>query len=182
MNKGIALSNGELIGTVNSDDWYELDTVEIIVEAYKNNNSKSIFHADRYDILEDETRVRFNFNPSIFKFKYYRMTYSHPTMFITKGEYQEHNYNINLSSHSDYQFTLEAWLKDPSKFFYIKKPLSNFRLGGISGSLSVFKRLREGYLARKYAGLSSIENIFSYIFRLSVFTFIKIKQTIKSSN
>ena len=181
MNKGIALSNGELIGTVNSDDWYEPDTVQTIVEAYIKNSDKSIFHGDRYDVLDDGTKSRYNFNPSPFKFKYYRMTYSHPTMFITKDEYREHRYNINLSAHSDYQFTLEAWLKAPSKFFYINRPLSNFRLGGISGSLSIFKRLKEGYLARKYAGLSTLENLFSYIFRLSVFIFVKIRQKIKSS-
>src|SRR5690606_35095214 len=31
MNKGIEMCNGELIGIINSDDWYELDAVENIV-------------------------------------------------------------------------------------------------------------------------------------------------------
>ena len=36
MNKGIRLAKGELIGIVNSDDWYEHDTVEQAV-AHRNN-------------------------------------------------------------------------------------------------------------------------------------------------
>jgi len=32
MNKGLKMANGELIGILNSDDWYELETVKIIVE------------------------------------------------------------------------------------------------------------------------------------------------------
>ncbi len=175
MNKGIKLAKGKLIGMVNSDDWYEFNTIEMVVKAYQENPNKSIFHGDRYDILESKERRRFNYNPSILKFKYYSMTFSHPTMFISDEEYKEHIYNINLASHADYQFVLKSLLKDKNKFYYINKPLTNFRLGGISGNMPFFKRLREGYIARKYAGLSTIENIFSYIFRLIVFTIVKIK-------
>ena len=107
------------------------------------------------------------------------MLYNHPTMFITAEEYKEHLYNINLESHSDYQFVLEAWLKDSNNFFYINKVLSNFRLGGISGNMPFFKRLKEGYMARKYAGLPIIKNIISYNFRLMVFTINKIKTKLK---
>ena len=46
MNKGIRLSRGEIIGMINSDDWYELDAVKIMVEAFLNNPTKNIFHAD----------------------------------------------------------------------------------------------------------------------------------------
>jgi len=179
MNKGIALAKGEIIGIVNSDDWYEIDTIELIVDAYINNPDKSIFHGDRYDILEDGSRRRFNYNPSTYKFIYYSMTFSHPTMFITREEYREHLYNINLSSHADYQFVLEAWLNNSSKFYYINRPLSNFRLGGISGSLSLFKELKEGYIARKSAKLSTLKNIIAYIFRFSVFSIYKIKNTFR---
>lgn len=39
MNKGISLATGQLIGIINSDDWYELDAVEEIVRAYKDGST-----------------------------------------------------------------------------------------------------------------------------------------------
>ncbi len=173
MNKGIGKAKGELIGMINSDDWYELDTVEIMLEAYSNHPTKSIFHADRYDIDDDGKRTVRKFNPSAFKFKYYGMTYNHPSMFITSGEYNIHKYNIELKSLSDNQFVLEAFLRD--SLYYIEKALVNYRLDGISAGLSLSEKLKEGFIARKNAGLSYIENMFSIIFRLSVFIISKIK-------
>lgn len=35
MNKGISYANGEIIGLINSDDWYESNAVKLVVEAYK---------------------------------------------------------------------------------------------------------------------------------------------------
>lgn len=137
MNKGIRLAKGDLIGTINSDDWYELDAVELSVAAFMNNQSAKIIHANRYDVYPNNERVEFKFNTSTFKFKYFSMTYSHPTMFVAKDEYEKHVYNTELKSHSDYQFILEVFLKNQEKdFVHIPKPLVNFRLGGVSGQLS----------------------------------------------
>ena len=78
MNKGISAAKGVLIGMINSDDWYELNAVELIVKAYIENPSKLIFHGDRFDILEDGTKKVKNFHPSKFKLLFYEMTFSHP--------------------------------------------------------------------------------------------------------
>lgn len=166
MNKGIKKANGELIGMINSDDWFEPNAVELAVETYVTNPEKNIFHGSRYDVYPDGTKSEYKFNPSINKFKYFRMTYSHPSMFITKREYEKHTYNIALKSHSDYQFTLEAFNRDKTGFIYIPKPLVNFRLGGVSGQLSFTQELKESYLARKNAGMSTAENIFSIFLKV----------------
>ena len=176
MNKGIGVAKGELIGMINSDDWYELEAVEIMAEAYKNNPTKSIFHADRYDIDDDGNKTVKKFHPSAFKFKYYGMTYNHPSMFITKKEYQIHKYNTELRSLSDNQFVLEAFLRDNTTLYYINKALVNYRLDGISAGLPINEKLKEGFIARKNAGLGYIENIFSILFRLCIFTLYKPKK------
>lgn len=165
MNKGIKMSSGDIIGTINSDDWYEIDAVETIVKAYNNNPQKLIFHGDRYNIFKNGERQLYRFNPSALKFKYYNMTYSHPSMFVCKEEYNGHLYDTSLKSFSDYQFVLEAYMGNPNKFFYVGKPIVNFRLGGISGQVSYLQDLREGFEMRKNAGMTLTENIFSFIFR-----------------
>ncbi|MCK7589529.1 glycosyltransferase [Subsaxibacter sp. CAU 1640] len=178
MNKGIKMSTGELIGTINSDDWYEPDAVQLSVNAYLENPKTSIVHSDRYDVLPTGEKSVFKFNPSDFKFKYFSMTYSHPSMFISKKIYREHQYNTNMKSFSDYQLILEVFLRHPKNFTYIPKPLVNFRLGGVSGSLSFFEVLKEGYQARKLAGMNTIENLFSLCLKLALQPVVWLKRIV----
>lgn len=168
MNKGIKLAKGELIGMINSDDWYEENAVEMMVSAYISNPNKHIFHADRYDIAEDGTKKVKKFHPSGFKFKYYGMTYNHPSMFVRNDEYKKHLYNPKLRIFSDYQFVLEAYLKDSSVFYYIPQTVVNYRLDGLSGQMSLKTLLLEGFEARSNAGLNIFENIFSFSLRFSM--------------
>jgi len=173
MNKGIELSNGDLIGMINSDDWYELDAVELMLNAYLQNPSKSIFHADRYDITENGIRKLKKFHSSVFKFKYYAMTYNHPSMFIKREEYQIHKYNTKLKALSDYQFVLEAFLRDREIFHYLEIPLVNYRLLGISNQMHLFEALIEGYKARANAKFNGLKNILSFVIRLFYNVIIK---------
>ena len=46
MNKGIKKANGELIGIINSSDFYEPDAVETVVSAYLQNKGAGIFHGN----------------------------------------------------------------------------------------------------------------------------------------
>ena len=172
MNKGIQIANGDLIGMINSDDWYELDAVKTVVNTYLKNPTNTIFHADRFDVYPNGDKRVYKFNTSKFKFKYISMTYSHPSMFISKKEYKKHLYNTSLRVYSDYQFTLEAFLKDPNEFVHINKPIVNFRLGGTSGQISFIRSLKENFILRKNAGMDFIKNIFSLSIILLV-TFIK---------
>ena len=52
-------------------------------------------------------------------------------MFIKNEEYQIHKYNTKLKVLSDYQFILEAFLRDKLIFYYINKPIVNFELVGV---------------------------------------------------
>lgn len=171
MNKGISLSTGVLIGMINSDDWYEDNAVEIMVNAYLNNPEKSIFHADRYDVYDDNRKKTKKFNSSVFKFIYYGMTYNHPSMFITKKEYNSHKYNIELKALSDYQFVLESFLRNNEIFCYVEKTTVNYRLDGLSGQMRFIERLKEGYISRHNAGMNLFQNLFSLLLRASIFIF-----------
>lgn len=169
MNKGIGYARGELIGLLNSDDYYEPNAISRVVAAYKKNRSSRIFHGDRMDILSTGRRQLRKFNPSTFLFKYYSMTYHHPSMFIHKECYKELLYNSDLIVYSDYQFVLEIYLKHSEYFHYIKGPYVNYRLEGASTRINTFNKLREGYIARRKAGMNVINSIISFVFRLGIF-------------
>ena len=179
MNKGINTANGELIGMINSDDWYELDAVEVMVKAYQDNPNKNIFHADRFDIDDNENKTIRKFHPSAFKLKYYGMTYNHPSMFITKREYSTHLYNTTLKSHSDYQFVLEAYLKDKNNFFYLSRPIVNYRLDGISAHMHWIESSIDVFNIRRKSGMNFFQSVFAFIFTRSVWFFFQFKKVIK---
>jgi glycosyltransferase involved in cell wall biosynthesis len=154
MNKGISKAKGELIGMINSDDWYELDAVETVVNRYLQNTDKRIFHADRYDVYPNDEKKVFAFNPSVIKFKYFAMTYNHPSMFVSPEVYNDYTYNTKLKVYSDYQFTLTSFIKNKTQFEYISKPIVNFRLGGVSGQIPLKSVLKESYIARRNSGMN----------------------------
>ena len=172
MNKGYRLASGELVGTINSDDWYEVNAIETVVNEYIKHPNKKVFHGDKNCIeTNGNTHIK-KAKTSRFLFKYHAMVYNHPTMFVHKDIYKNQNYNISLSSLADYQYALEVYYNDNSAFHYIPKTISNFRLGGISGNLSLWKSIKENYIARKNAGMSVWGRIFAVIFRLA-FTVLK---------
>lgn len=175
MNKGISKSSGEIIGMINSDDWYESNAIELIVQAYSQNPEKKIFHGDRYDIKEDGTKVIRKFNPSRFKFLYYGMTYNHPSMFVHKDIYRECLYNTSLIALSDYEFVLTQFLKNKKLFFYINQVYVNYRLGGVSYKIEIKNKLKEGFKARKYAGFFIVNNVISLLLRSFVFSMYNFK-------
>lgn len=180
MNKGVKMASGVLIGTINSDDWYELNTVQLVVNEYLKTPSKTIFHGYRYDIFENGDKQVYKFNNSSFRFKYFSMTYSHPSMFISKELYKANSYNIKLKLYADYQFVLTAFLKDSTQFVYIDKPLVNFRLGGVSGNGTFFLELKEAFLARKAAKMSLVECAFAYLLVLILRPTINLVKAIKN--
>jgi len=181
MNKGISVANGQLIGMINSDDWYELDAIESIVGVYSHNPEKLIFHADRFDVLDDGSREIRKFNASELKLKYYGMTYNHPSMFIAKDEYKKHLYNTNLRVLADYQFTLEAFLRDKSIFYYFEKPIVNYRLDGVSAQMPLISWLKEGFVSRKNSGLNNFDNSISVLLRLAIRVFYPLIKRFKKS-
>ncbi len=177
MNKGISKANGELIGMINSDDWYETNAVQLLVEAFNKDPKKKIFHGDRFNVYEDGSKVIRKFHPSAFKFKYYGMTYNHPSMFIHKDIYAVEKYNINLRSLSDYEFTLKNYLKNSETFVYIPRAYVNYRLDGISSQLGIKESILEGFKTRRNAGMNLIQNLFSIIPKLvgALIAIVKLK-------
>lgn len=175
MNKGISMAKGEIIGMINSDDWYEHNTLEIVKNAYVKFPEKKIFHSDKRCIeLNGKSHIK-KARLSPFLLKYHAMTLNHPTMFVHRDIYKTIKYNTKLKSLSDYQFTLQSFLHNPEIFHYIPVVLANFRLGGISGGISRIESLNENFIARRNAGMSFIGAAFAYCFRIAFWGFKKIR-------
>ncbi|MGN6402018.1 MAG: glycosyltransferase family 2 protein [Flavisolibacter sp.] len=125
-NKGIAKANGEIIGLINADDWYEIDTVEKIVSII-----------NKFDIAYGDLRLWKNEKPEVvFKGEHNylqnEMTLTHPTVFIKKSIYQQYGlFDLNYKYAMDYDLLLRLKLKGCS-FIHVPDVLANMRWEGIS--------------------------------------------------
>ena len=79
MNKGIRMAHGQIIGIINSDDWYEKNATERAVDVYKDTNFE-FFYADLRLVKGHEKNIK---KSKLSKFATSR-DWNHPTTFIVK--------------------------------------------------------------------------------------------------
>lgn len=150
MNKGIRLASGHLIGVVNSDDWYEPDTVEQAVEHYQGSRYEVIYGMQRNYLNGKEKSVFLHHHDFLPE-----QMITHPTCFVTKAAYDDLGmFDLRYRSASDYDLMLRFWESGQVVFSQVMCVLSNFQLGGISSSQvgvreNALVRFRHGYLSRK---------------------------------
>lgn len=129
MNKGISKASGDIIGIINSDDYYEPDTLEKIVEVYEKDheNPLSIYYgADR--ALMDGKEYSIGFHHADFLDK---SMISHPSCFVTKETYDTMGvFDTKYSCVADYDMMLKFKHSGKVKFVPVYAVLANFSLGG----------------------------------------------------
>jgi len=128
MNKGIQASKGKLIGILNSDDWYEPDTLEIVAEAYNKSDGKTVFHGlCKYVDDGKEDRI-LSYHHDVLPMH----SIAHPTCFIPATLYKEFGlYDTTYKIASDYELLLRLYEAGVT-FHRIERVLANFRSGGIT--------------------------------------------------
>jgi len=158
MNKGIDLATGEYIALLNSDDWYEIDTFEVIAKKIK--EVKADIYYGMIRVIDRQSKI------SIFVYGYdisiiSKNMITHPTCFISREIYSKFKYDINYKSASDYDLIIRVY-KDNVVFYFIEKIMTNFRTGGISWSIS--NEIETLDIRKKYRFISC----YSYYFRILI--------------
>lgn len=143
MNKGVRKAKGELIGIINSDDWYEENALQRVAEVYEK-NLFDMFYADLRIWQED---VNGNLKEKMIKHSRLRKLavsrdWNHPTTFITKEVYQKFRYKLE-SVHDDWDLVLRI-RKAGLKIVILNEVLANFRMGGASNEKNLKKCIKRG--------------------------------------
>ncbi len=132
MNKGIKASAGEMIGMINSDDWYEPEALFTVADEYAK-EPFDLFYADIRMIMPDQKS--FIKHSRCRKYATSR-DWNHPTTFIAKSIYDRELYR-NDTIHDDYDLILRIRKDKNLRIKVVNKVLADFRMNGVSHSRSV---------------------------------------------
>lgn len=136
MNKGIALAGGELIGLLNSDDWYEPGAIGAAATAYGEKGVPGIYYGDRHLVQVDMGRV-YEMPSSLDVWR--GMTVCHQAMFVHRDVYRQiGSYDLRYRLAADFDFFVRA-VREEIPFIRLGRFVVNFRDSGASA-----RSLREG--------------------------------------
>lgn len=136
MNKGIQAATGDVIGILNSDDFFTSDDViQTVVESF-NNYAIDALYGDVHFVSPDNLSksVRYYsssvFKPSLFRFGFMP---AHPSFYMKKECYDKYGlYALDYKIASDYDLLIRYLYKEKIKYKYIKKDFVTMRTGGVS--------------------------------------------------
>lgn len=126
-NKGIAFAHGDIVGILNSDDWYESGAISAVVHAlvetgadiaygklqYWNGNRRTYLVTGDADLLDSG------------------MTVGHPTVFVRRTCYERFGlFSLDFQQAMDYEWLLRAKMSG-AKFCFVDMCLANMQGGGI---------------------------------------------------
>jgi len=152
MNKGISLTTGDIVGILNSDDYYDHNTVLSEVAACFVSQDLDACYGDiKYIDRADMTKqVRFWCAGEYKKSKLsHGWVPPHPAFFVKKEMYNQSGiFNTDFRIAADYELMLRLFLKD-IKVKYLDATLVCMREGGFSGQS--YKQRKKGWAELKRA-------------------------------
>ena len=172
MNKGIKAATGDIIGILNSDDFYPNSFVlSNVARSFEKYNCDAVYGDLVYVKAKDTTQIKRywqagNYNTSKIKNGW---MLPHPTFFVKKVMYDRYGlYNTDLKSAADYEMILKLLYKENISVQYIPMILVKMRMGGASNS-TFLNRIR----ANKEDGLAWTKN------QLNKPMFVRIKKPLQ---
>lgn len=136
MNKGLGEATGDIIGFLNSDDFYANEhVIADIVNEFCAAGVDSVFGDLVMVSVEDTSRVVRYYRSSRFspaQFRYGWMP-AHPTFFATKRCYDKFGgYKTDYRISADYELLVRFLGRNQISYSYIGKVLVKMRVGGVS--------------------------------------------------
>lgn len=136
MNKGIRMATGEVVGIINSDDFYHRkDVIEKVAEAFEDGTVQAVYGDVRFVNPDDLNKtVRYysskNFSPARFR---YGFMPAHPTFFTYRKYFEEFGYyKTDYRIAADYELLIRFLYVHRLKTKYLSLDFMKMRTGGAS--------------------------------------------------
>ncbi len=161
MNKGIDLATGAVVGTLNSDDWYENNSViSRVVAAFENDIDLDAVYGDIVFVTKDKPHglVRY-WESQPYKEGLFEKGWmpAHPSFFVKRDCYSRYGkFDLDLKIQSDFDLTMRFMVVNKIETQYLPGVMVKMRMGGVTNNRisNVVKGNLEAYRACKKNGLS----------------------------
>lgn len=145
MNKGIHAATGDIVGILNSDDFYEgKDVLSRVAAVFNEKNCDALYGDLQYVEKLNLVKVARHWkagNYSKDSFKWGWMP-PHPTFFVKKSVYEKLGmFNLDMKTAADYELMLRFIHRYQISVEYIPNVLVRMRTGGVSNK-NIINRLR----------------------------------------
>lgn len=166
INKGLSLATGDIIGILNSDDFFYNNTVvERIAEEFVKYDSDAVYGDVRFVNNNLET-VRYysskKFNPGKFRFGFMP---AHPSFYAKRELFEKYGYyKTDYKIAADYELLIRFLYVNRIKTSYIEMPFVSMRRGGVSNksvlsniilNKEILRGCRENGISTNYAYIYS---------------------------
>jgi glycosyltransferase involved in cell wall biosynthesis len=146
MNKGIDKATGDIIGIINSDDWYEKDVIEKIVNCFQSTCAELVY-GKIWWILKDGDRKLIDVPLNQI---WHCMAVPHPSVFVKHDIYIQHGmFNCEYDIAADYDLILRLYVEGV-KFVYLDEIIANLSFGGISSTNTTKCAIETGKISLSY--------------------------------
>jgi glycosyltransferase len=136
MNKGVQNATGDIIGILNSDDYYyDTTVISEVVRLFEQEKTDGLYADLVYVDREDSDKIIRYWKSGAYKSGKFLKGWMppHPTFFVKKEVYQNFGlYNTELRSAADYEFMLRVIHKYGISLTYMPRILTKMRVGGMS--------------------------------------------------
>ena len=137
MNQGVGMATGDIVGILNSDDFYTADDIldRIVIEFDADKNIEAVYgdiHFVKPDNLKKCTRYYSSksFRPWLLRFGFMP---AHPSFYVRREVYEEYGlYDLQFRTSSDFEWMVRLFTKYHIRAKYIPMDFVTMREGGES--------------------------------------------------
>jgi glycosyltransferase len=152
MNKGVKRATGDIVGILNSDDFYASENVlREVVDTFQQSGCDAVYGDLQYVCKDDVSKVVRYWRSGPYQqgaFKWGWMP-PHPSFFVRHTLYDRCGlFNLDMKTAADYELMLRMIHKEGASLQYLPNVLVKMRTGGASNS-SMASRLKANADDRK---------------------------------
>lgn len=152
MNKGIRMATGDVVGILNSDDFFTSnDILQQVADAFETHKELDAVYGDVHFVHSDNLGkcVRY-YSSKVFKRSLMKLGFmpAHPSFYLKKERFEQLGlYKTDYKIAADFEFLLRAIYKNNIRIQYLPIDMVTMRTGGASTSgLESHKRIMKEHL------------------------------------